>query len=341
MSEVSKLYSVIIPVGRRVDDIGALVSEYAAALNEAAVRFEIIVVLDTMKSALLPPLQDLGRLHDWLKVVQFSREFGESAALMAGFSEARGDVFVTLPAYWQVAPSEIPKFLDAFGENDDMLVAVRWPRAGSGFERLRRHLFHGLLRFITGHSYRDLGCGVRLFTRKVADEVPLYGDQFRFLPVLAVRRGFQVREIELAQSPHDQFKGRYRLREYLHGFLNVMTVFFLVRFTRKPLRFFGSIGFIAAGIGAIVVTILVVQRLFFSMALADRPALLLGTLLIVLGVQLFGLGLLGELVIFSHAGESKEYAIRSIVQGRKPGESSIKPVADGQEPARIAGHVEN
>lgn len=340
MSRNKTFYSVIIPVGNRVDDIVALVNEYSGALSDGGVDYEMIVVLDGLKDDVLERLRAIGSSHHWLKVVQFSREFGESAALMAGFSEARGDVFVTLPAYWQVAPAELPKFLDSLGQHDDMLVAVRWPRAGSSFEGLRRRMFHGLLRFITGHSYRDLGCGVRLFKRDVAREIPLYGDQYRFLPVLAVRRGFQVREVELAQSPHDHFRGRYRLREYLHGILNVMTVFFLVRFTKKPLRFFGSIGFIAAGVGAVVVAILVVQRLFFSMALADRPALLLGALLIVLGVQLFGLGLLGELVIFSHAGESKEYAIRSIVQGRDSPAGSIKSIAEGQGHARVSGQTD-
>jgi hypothetical protein len=104
------------------------------------------------------------------------------------------------------------------------------------------------------------------------------------------------------------------LREYLHRFLDVLTVFFLIRFTKKPLRFFGSLGFLTAGFGAIFVLVLVIQRLFYSVPLGDRPALLLGSLLVVLGVQLFAIGLLGELVIFSHAADSKEYAVRSIVQ---------------------------
>ena len=147
--------------------------------------------------------------------------------------------------------------------------------------------------------------------------MPLYGDQYRFLPMLALRRGFNVREVELAQSPKDVFRGRYRLREYLHRVLDILTVFFLVRFTKKPLRFFGSIGFLTAGFGGIFVLVLVTQRLFFGMPLADRPALLLSSLLIVLGVQLFGLGLLGELIIYSHAGESKEYSVRSIVSSEQ------------------------
>lgn len=320
-------YSVIVPVGRRVDDLVTLLGEYEAALKQSAADFEMIVVLDGWKEELLARLREYGQTREWLRVLQFSRDFGESAALTAGFTEARGDLIVTLPAYWQVAPAEIRKLLQSLDDSADMLIAVRSPRAGSAFERFRRRAFHGLLKWITRHSYHDLGCGVRLFRRKVADEIPLYGDQYRFLPVLAVRRGFTVREVELAQSPLDRFRGRYRLREYVHGVLNVLTVFFLVRFTKKPLRFFGSIGFIAAGIGAAVVFVLVVQRLFFGVALGDRPALLLASLLVVLGVQLFGLGLLGELVIFSHAGETKEYAIRSITEFRQSAGEPAKPVA--------------
>lgn len=338
MSNNKPFYSVIIPVGSRVDDLAALVGEYAAALSDAGADFEMIVVLDGSKEPLLARLRELAKNSEWLRVLQFSRPFGESAALMAGFSEARGEVLLTLPAYWQVAPPELQKLLNSFDEDTDLAIAVRLPRAGSAFERVRRGGFHALLRWITGHSYRDLGCGARLFRRDVAEEIPLYGDQYRFLPVLATRRGFRVREVELAQSPHDRFSGRYRVRDYVHGVLNVLTVFFLVRFTKKPLRFFGSIGFIAAGIGGLVVLILVMQRLFFGVALADRPALLLASLLLVLGVQLFGLGLLGELVIFSHAGEMKEYALRSITQGNSPSYRPPEPVAESRESAEDYMH---
>jgi glycosyltransferase involved in cell wall biosynthesis len=302
-----------MPVGSRVDDLPTLIDEYAEALDGADISFELIVVIDGTKEEVLEELRSSGADRGWLKVIQFSREFGESAALMAGFSEARGDVLLTLPAYWQVEPSDVSVLIESAADEDDMLIVVRRQRVGSAFERIRRRLFHGILKGVTGHSYRDLGCGVRLLKRTVAEEITLYGDQHRFLPVLAERRGFNVREVELAQSPNDQFRGRYRLREYLHRILDIMTVFFLVRFTKKPLRLLGSIGFLTAGFGAIVLMLLVTQRLFYNMPLADRPALLLGSLLVVLGVQLFALGLLGELIIFSHAADSKEYAIRSIV----------------------------
>ena len=333
MSNSQTLYSVIIPVGSRVDDIATLIDEYAEALIGANVRFEFVVVLDGLKKDILERLKSLTGTREWLNVIQFSREFGESAALMAGFSEARGEVLVTLPAYWQVEPSQVPTLINSVTDDDDMLVAIRWPRAGSAFERIRRHIFHGMLKLITGLSYRDLGCGVRLLKRPVAEEIPLYGDQHRFLPVLAVRRGFRVREVELAQSPKDCFGGRYRLREYLHRILDIMTVFFVVRFTKKPLRFFGSVGFLTGGFGGIFILILVTQRLFYGMPLADRPALLLASLLIVLGVQLFAIGLLGELVIFSHAADSKEYAIRSIIGSQKPGDGSKVAATDSEDVA--------
>jgi hypothetical protein len=171
---------------------------------------------------------------------------------------------------------------------------------------------------------------VRLFSRAVAHEVPLYGDQHRFLPALASRRGFRVREIELRQSPKDRFHGHYRLREYLHRFLDVLTVFFLVRFTKKPLRFFGTIGFIAAGIGGVATAILVFQKLFFGQALAGRPALLLASLLVVLGVQTFALGLIGELIIFTHATGMKEYTIRRVIQ------AASSPLAPGLDDEGVA-----
>ena len=109
---------------------------------------------------------------------------------------------MTLPSYYQVDVPEIPKLLAALGADDDMLIAVRWPRAGTFLDRARRGAFHGLFKLISGMEYRDLGCGVRMLRRAVVAETPLYGDQHRFFPALASRRGFRVREVELAQSPH-------------------------------------------------------------------------------------------------------------------------------------------
>jgi glycosyltransferase involved in cell wall biosynthesis len=265
-------------------------------------------------SQYLDVMKALGESNDRLQVIELARQFGESAALTAGFDVARGQRILTWPAYYQVESEEILKLLPQIESGDsDMLIAVR-ERKGKSFDTFRRRAFHALFRMTSGMAFHDLGCGVRIFDRSVGEEIPLYGDQHRFFPALAKRRGFRVREVRLAQSPSDSFRGRYRLREYLHRFLDVLTVFFLVRFMKKPLRFFGTVGFLVASFGALFTAVLIIQRLFFDVGLADRPALILASLLVVLGVQIFALGLIGELIIFTHASNMKEYAVRRVIQ---------------------------
>src|SRR5690606_42005605 len=144
-------------------------------------------------------------------------------------------------------------------------------------------------------------------------------------------------DIDVEQSPRDEFRGRYRLREYLHRLLDLFTVFVLTRVTRRPLRFFGMIGSGTFAVGGLAVAVLVLQRLFFDVPLADRPALLLACLLLVLGVQLFAIGLIGELIIFTHAKDLKDYRIADIVESHRvkerddAGAELTTPIAGGSE----------
>jgi hypothetical protein len=232
---------------------------------------------------------------------------------MAGFERARGRVIITLPGYYQIEGQEIPKLVNALSDAD-LAIGRRWPRAGGRFEALRRTLFHRALRWMTSLNFGDLGCSARAMKRRVIEEIFLYGDQHRFFAILAHRQGFRVAEVTVQQSPQDRFEGRYRVREYAHRILDILTVLFLVRFTKKPLRFFGMIGLALAGIGGLLLLYLIVARLGFGAPLADRPALLLTALLVVLGLQLFALGLLGELIIFTHGRDVKDYQIESVIR---------------------------
>jgi len=201
---------------------------------------------------------------------------------MAGFEHSSGRVIVTLPAYHQIVGDGIGKLVAALGDCD-IAVGRRWPRAGS-----------------------------------VLEEIQLYGDQHRFLAVLAERQGFVVHEVDVAQSKDDRFTGLYGPRDYARGLLDIFTVFFLVRFTKKPLRFFGMVGLTIFGIGSLLVVWLIAEKLLLGQGLAGRPALLLSTLLVVLGLQLFALGLLGELIIFTHARAIKDYQIERVIQFSRP-----------------------
>jgi glycosyltransferase involved in cell wall biosynthesis len=305
--------SVIMPVGNRhASDIAALYAEYKTGLNALDIPYEFIVVLDGPRPDVAATLQRLLERGENLIVISLTKRFGEATALMAGFQRASGRVIVTAPAYHQIQGAEIGKLVRAL-DKADLAIGRRWPRVGSRFEVMRRDLFHRLIA-TGGQHFNDLGCGVRAMKRRVLEEISLYGDQHRFLPVLASRQGFRTVEINVAQSPLDRYDRGYPMRDYAHRILDIFTVFFLVRFTKKPLRFFGMVGASTFVIGAVLVAWLAIDRLVFLHPLADRPALLLSSLLVVLGMQLFALGLLGELIIFTHARDIKDYQIDEVIR---------------------------
>jgi glycosyltransferase involved in cell wall biosynthesis len=315
MSSTPQL-SVVIPIVDRVDDLEELYSGYESALAQLGYTYEVLFVVDGGAQAAMAPIKTIQESgNSKCSIIRLAKAFGEATALSVGLNQARGEWILTLPAYHQVEPGSLRLLFEAVGDSD-MLVVRRWPRTGGSLEGWRRRTFHSLLRTLTDESYADLGCNVRLFKREVVSEIALYGDQHRFLPILANRQGFTVKEVDLPQSPKDRFRGRYRLRDYLHRTLDIVTLFFLVRFTKKPLRFFGMVGSFVSVFGGLIVLVVVAQRMFFDMQLADRPALLLGSLLLVLGVQIFALGLIGELIIFTHAGNLKEYKIAEIIERR-------------------------
>ncbi len=303
--------SVIIPVSERFDDVPALYHDYKNALQASGYSYEFVYVLDGEFPDVLAALKTLRDQGEQITIIQLAKWFGEATALTAGFEHSSGEMILTLPAYYQVEPGEIPKVLEGL-KTHDMVVARRWPRIDSSINQIQAKLFHWALGF-TGCNFRDLGCAVRAFKRQVIDEVTVYGDQHRFLPVLADRRGFRIIEIDTQQSSKDVQRRIYKPGVYLRRMLDFITVFFLVKFTKKPLRFFGLIGTGTLVVGGIMLLVLVIERLFFGVPLADRPALLLSSLLVVLGVQIFAIGLIGELIIFTHAKDLKEYTIAEII----------------------------
>lgn len=305
--------SAIVPVGSRHTTASVLFHEYREALAATGQSYELVFVLDGPQSDFYNGLRNLLDAGEQFTVVGLSRSFGESTALMAGLEHSAGRVILTLPAYHQVEATDFQKLLASL-ENCDMAVGRRWPRRGNFLDRMRRASFHALLTSVTGVRFRDLGCGVRCFDREVLKELNLYGDQHRFLPLLANRAGFRVHEVNLKQSPKDEFIGGYGARDYLRSLLDLFSVFFITRFTKRPLRFFGTTGVAISSIGGVMVCWLVFERIFLNVGLADRPALLLSSLLVVLGLQLLALGLLGELIIFTHAADKRDYQIERLIR---------------------------
>lgn len=309
--------SVIIPVGARQSEAVSLFYEYVTGLDATGSGYEVIFVLDGPNPTFARALDALRVRGERFIVVSLKRAFGEATALMAGLEVATGPLILTLPAYQQIEAEDIGRLLAA-ADYTDVAVGWRQPRFGGAFDRMRRSVFHRLLRAVTRLDFHDLGCGARACRRHVLADLNLYGDQHRFLPVLAERRGFRVEEVVVRQSPMDRYGGRYGSRDYARRFLDIVSIFFLVRFTKRPLRFFGAAGLATFALGALLGSWIVLERLFLAEPLANRPALLLSTLLVVLGLHFLALGLLGELMIFTHARQLRDYNVESVFRFTKP-----------------------
>ena len=303
--------TVIIPVTERYDPVTELFYEYKRGIDATGLTYEIIYVLDGEHSDVLEQLEKLQE-SEKLSIITLAKMFGEATALTAAFSYASGDIFLTLPAYQQIETDEIPKLVAAIKDND-MALARRWPRRDSMINRLQTRLFNFLLRLSTDLKIHVAGCSARAFTRKVIEEVQLYGDLHRFLPVMAHRQGFRVIELDVTQSEKDIHQRIYAPGLYVRRLLDLLTIFFLIKFTKKPLRFFGLVGTTLFSVGLITSLYLIGERLFLGISLADRPALILSSLLVVLGVQIIAIGLIGEIIIFTHAKDIKEYKIDTII----------------------------
>ena len=311
-----EMLSVIVPVFEKVHQPVEVFHAYDEALRTTGLQYEFLYVLDGHYPEVRTSLERLQAAGHPLRIFQLGRPFGEATALSVGFEHARGEILLTLSANLQVEPSSLPRLVAALEEND-MVVVRRWPRTDPALNSFQTRLFARLVGFMTGVHFQDLACGIRILRKSVANSIPVYGDQHRFLPVLVKRWGFKVVEIELPQSSEKRSRRLYRPGVYLRRLLDILTVVFLIKFTKKPLRFFGLIGTGVAAVGALALVYLVVSRLFGDTALADRPALLLASLLLVLGVQIFALGLIGELIIFTHAKDIKEYNVREIVNDER------------------------
>ena len=291
-------------------DLEETVSRYLEAIGPIPVSRELIVVDDGVG----PPVQDavLSRLRSSsvpTSLYHLHRGGGEAAALQTGLRQASGEAIVILPSYRQVDESEIARFTDAILNGSlDYLASWRNPRVDSWAGRMLSTWFNRMTSGVTGIELHDVTSGLRAMRRRVVDEVPVHGDLYRFLPALAGMQGFRVGELSVRHVSERVRRGDYRLGIFVRRFLDLLSLFFLIKFTRKPLRFFGLLGTAVFGLGAVVLLYLVVQR-FLGIPLADRPLLVLGVLLFVLGAQLFSIGLLGELIIFTYGRELREYQV--------------------------------
>lgn len=322
--------SVIVPVVERHGDLRHLYLEYSNQLQAIEMASEFVFVVDQRQREVIPVLRQIQQeAGQNVTLVVLGGAFGESAALKVGLQEARGEIVVTLASYFQVDPSGLQQALQFIEEGSDLVVGRRYPRRDSLFNRLQSWVFHRLVRLFTSARFSDISCGFRVMNRVVLEELEVYGGLHRFIPIFAQRAGFAVHELKLAQREEDRPTRYYGLALYLKRLLDIVTVFFLLKFTHRPLRFFGLVGILVSAIGFLITGYLGLYRMFHFGPIADRPLLLLGVLLIVLGIQILSIGLIGEIIIFTHARKTREFRIAEVIRN-SVSESKPFPVGEAE-----------
>jgi glycosyltransferase involved in cell wall biosynthesis len=306
--------SVVVPISERHDDLKKLYHMYADELKGLKKHFEFIFIVDGSFNDAYKDLLELKNRGNPIRIVKFTKHFGESAALMEGFRQAKGDTILTLASYIQIEPNDLDKVFSAYDAGNEFIVTRRHPRKDPLINRIQSSVYHFLLRAMTRAPFRDITSGMRLINKKLLSEFNLYGDLHRFIPILALGKGIKVREVNVTQREEDTQVRLVKPGIYLRRALDLLTLFFLVTFSAKPLRFFGLIGSAICVPGFVITGYLGALRLFGLISLANRPLLLLGIVLIAFGVQLFSVGLIGELILFTRAKEIEHYRVEEIIE---------------------------
>ena len=305
--------SIIVTISESTSELENIYQEFSQKLENMDKSCEFVLVQYTDYPGLWDILQGLHKKYANVKVIKLRSVFSESVALSAGFEKAEGKYILTLPMYFQIDLDDIDKILLPLEDKFDLVTAWRHPRKDALLNRIESWVFNWFVSKMTGIEVHDLGCGVTGMTKEVTSSVDIYGDLFRFIPILVHRQGYRVGEVKIRHVKRLKKSGLYGIGLYVRRLLDILTLFFLVKFTKKPLRFFGLIGSGFFGLGFIIGLYLTIYKLLGN-AIGNRPLLILGVLLMVLGIQLLSIGLIGEVIIFTHAKKVKEYNIEKILE---------------------------
>lgn len=306
--------SIVVPVQSPDAEIEQVVAGLGGELDRLGRSWECVLVFDGVSGNAWHKAQALSaRYGARVRTIRFENTFGDSVCLSAGVESTTGRIIVTSPQYVQIDPIEIGSVLAAIDAGADFVTPWRRKRIDPWLNQWQSATFNWILRGIIRGSFHDLNCYFRAFRRAVLADISIYGDMYRFLPVIAQRQGFRVVEVQVRHVKEWGTAGFFGIGVYLRRFLDVIGVVFLTRFTLMPLRFFGSIGLLLSFLGGGMLAILIVQRLVLPNAgLWGRPAFLLAMMLLVLGVQVIGFGLVGEIIIYTQARNLREYRIERI-----------------------------
>jgi len=307
--------SVIIPALNEAKALPELIQRIDAVCTALARPYEIIVIDDGSTDATPTVLRELATHYPRLRSIRLRRNYGKAAALSEGFARASGDFIITIDGDLQDAPEEIPRLIGALTYESDVVCGWKQNRQDPWTRVLGSRLFNFVTRLLSGVALHDINCGLKGYHRQVVQELRLYGEMHRFIPVIARQRGFTVSEVPVRHSPRRFGKSRYGWSRTLSGFFDLVTLLMLGRYTHKPLHFFGVLGLGCFLLGALISLVLTIGWLQ-GQWIGNRPLFLVGIFLVLMGLQFVFFGLLAELLIYL-SGRREECGIAEIIEHEK------------------------
>ena len=305
--------SVVVPVIDEAATVEELAARVAAVLDQLGARFEILFVDDGSRDDTPARARAAHQRDPRVKLVRLRRNFGKAAALSAGFDHSRGRVVVTMDGDLQDVPEEIPRFLAKLDSDGlDLVSGWKRERKDPASKRWPSRIFNWVTRRLASVDLHDFNCGFKAYRREVLDQVAVYGELHRYIPVLASRRGFAVGEIEVQHQARRHGESKYGWDRLYKGLLDLITVLFITRYTRRPLHLFGAFGLLFL-IGGFAINLYLAVLWLGGAFLSNRPLLLLGVLLMLLGIQVLTTGLIGEMITFKNFVRSDSYSVKERV----------------------------
>jgi len=323
------LVSFVVPVLDEEGCVAELHERIAEVMERLGRRHELIFVDDGSTDSTLAVLREISARDARVRVVEFRRNFGKSAALDAGFRLAAGEVVFTMDADLQDDPEEIPRFLETLDSGYDLVSGWKHRRRDPLGKTLPSRLFNGVTRAFSGLALHDFNCGFKAYRREVTQDLDIYGELHRYIPVLAHGRGFRVGEIPILHHPRTRGRSKFGVERFARGFYDLLTATVLTRFSRRPLHLMGSLGLLTLLAGTLINLYLTYIWFFTEQPIGSRPLLSLGVLLMIVGVQFFSLGLIGDLLVSVSHRTRPHYAIRAI-HGQGGAGAGADPATNGE-----------
>ena len=317
LDKEAPMLSIVIPVYNEEKNVRLLFEKITSVMDHQKDYrdfYEILFVNDGSRDNTQKELERLHAEHPRVKALEFQGNFKKAAAYSAGFKYARGSWIITMDGDLQDDPEEIPKFLEKLEEGYDYVSGWKHEGKGNPYRAWPSKFFNLVVRTLMGVNLHDFNCPFKAFRADVIRTIDIYGEQYRFIPVKLHGKGFKIAEVKVNNLPRMHGTSKYGMERFMRGFFDMITIFFLEKYMKRPLHFFGPMGLLASFVGGGILVLLYLFKFLAGIPIHERPYLfLMGLLLTILGIQFISIGLLGELFTYYGRREEDHYVVKKFL----------------------------